>query len=216
MESITYHGRTAGSLTTMEVTEKGKTDLRHFHDLKCGLSWPMTDLTLPYYCILGQGAVRLRQGTWPLTLLDEAMDESMFNLFNKMFNSMGVLGCSKIYVDVSRKFMNFIDHLDTIRRNFRASQDITIDEAPYAENFIHGYEMIRKWIDPEQLNGLTMAEDSILRKELSGFKKTDRTGKAELYFPAMNALRYVLGAYESNSSPPVLNAPKAARPIAWT
>jgi hypothetical protein len=216
MESITYKGRTSGGLTTMEVTENGKTELRHFHDLKCGLSWPMTDLTLPYYCILGQGTLRLRQGQWPLTLLVEGMDESMFKLFNQMFDQMGILGCSKIYVDVSRKFINFIDHLDLIRRNFRASQDITIDEAPYADNFIHGYERIRKWIDPEQLNGLTMTDDSILRKELSGFKKTDRAGHPEFSFPAMNALRYALGAYESNSEPPVVNAPKAARPAAWT
>jgi hypothetical protein len=83
-------------------------------------------------------------GDFPLTLLAEGEDTVMLELFRKMFDAMGIFGAVEIFTDLSAKYQLYAEHLMNYHRQKRPTQTFLLEQAPYAEVFIHGFEMANR------------------------------------------------------------------------
>ncbi len=75
------------------------------------------------------------------------------------------------------------------------SNDVFVEEAPDADNFILGISRIKSSIDEGRL---IIPSDSLVTSELRSITKDDLADKQENAFPAINSLRHVLGSYIRN------------------
>lgn len=185
--------------------------------VRCGLSWPNSKNPGGYFCLVAQEAKRLITGEYPLLVIRESQAMTMTALFEKMFDDMGLFGCMEIFTDLSSRFGTYIHALDSYKRAKRDLQEARIKPAPYAEAFLHGNDMITKWI--KVIKGLTIPKDFIIRSQLREIRESDLDGEPQEKFFAMNALRYVLGAFETSAIPESTKdrvMEKGLPPGAWT
>ncbi len=199
MDRIISKGLTTDGLTIVEIVTGDKTEKKLFHDVRCGLAWPINNEARGYFCLVGQGQSRLITGEWPLMVLVEGTYLTLDELFKNMFNEMGIFGATEIFVDISNKFKSYIINLEGYWNTKRSSQDITIQPAPYCQNFIHGFNLIMKW-NREDKKGLTIPKNFSIYEQLRNFKNSDLDGDPENKFNAINSLRYVLGSFETSSA----------------
>lgn len=195
---ITFKRRFSNGLI-LEIKEGDKAEEKACIGVRCGLSWPMSLNPGGYFCLVAQEATRRITGEYPLLVIREFQAVTMNALFEKMFDEMGMFGCTEIFADCSPRFTNYIQTLDSYRRSKRALQDVKLKHAPYAESFLHGNDMITKWI--KVIKGLTIPKDLIIRSQLREIRESDLKGEPQEKFFAMNALRYVLGAFETSTIP---------------
>jgi len=196
---ITFKNRFSNGLMVLEIKEGDKVEEKTFIGVRCGLSWPTALNPGGYFCLMGQEAKSLITGERPLLIVREFQAMTMPALFEKMFDEMGIFGCTEIFTDFSSRFATYIHALDSYKRAKRELQEARIKPAPYAENFIHGNDMITKWI--KVIKGLTIPKDFIIRSQLREIRESDLKGEPQEKFFAMNALRYVLGAFETSAIP---------------
>jgi hypothetical protein len=216
MDQIISKGRTQDGLAIVEIVTPDKIETKYFHNIRCGLAWPISNEARSFFCLVGQGIKRMITGEYPLMVLVEGISLTMDGLFENMFNEMGIFGATQIFVDTSRKFQSFVLHLDNFRSLKRPSQAIVIESAPFCQNFIHGFDLIMKWTHPD-FKGLTIPKNFLIYEQLKNFKNQDLDGGPELKFNAMNALRYVLGGFEVSSvGSGVRSTPKTIAKEAWT
>lgn len=216
---IKVKSRHPNGVTTLDIEEDGKTHTKNFKGFRAGLSWPMPANPGGFFCIAGQEVTRLITGECPIVIVKEFEGPSLTILINTLFDQMGIFGCREIYTNVSQKYMTFIQALDSIRRSKRPDQPIMLKQAPYSESFIHGNELIKKWI--REIRGLTFLKDSAIRSELKGMRQDEqhddlRGGPEEKFF-ATNALRYVLAAFDTSEVRNVSKEQEKGLPRgAWT
>jgi hypothetical protein len=214
---ITFKGRFSNGLMVLEVKEDDKVEEKTCIGVRCGLSWPMALNPGGYFCLVAQGAKKNITGEYPLMVIREFKALTMTSLFEKMFDEMGVFGCFEIFVDPSPRFATYIKALDSYKSSKRELQPAEIKPAPYFESFLHGNDMIGKWI--KVIKGLTIPKDFIIRSQLREIRESDLKGEPQEKFFAMNALRYVLAAFETSAIPESMKdrAVEAGLPPgAWT
>lgn len=197
MEKITIKGRYPTGLTTLEIEDDEKTVTKQFRGFRTGLSWPMASNPGGFFCVVGQETRMLITGEFPLMVIKEFEAPSFTTLIEKMFDEMGIFGSTDLFADCSPRFQSFLQDLDSIRRNKRPSQRIIVKPAPYASSFIHGNELIKRWI--REIKGLTFLKNGAIRSQLREIREQDLKGEADQKFFAINALRYVLGAFETSN-----------------
>jgi hypothetical protein len=195
VDQIVPKGRTQDGLTIVEIVTPTKIEKKYFFGIRCGLAWPISNEARGYFCLIGQHQPKLITGEWPLMVLTEGISLTLDGLFESMFNEMGIFGATEIFVDASPKYRSFVINLDDFRTKKRPTQPIIIEPAPFCQSFIHGFELINKWIHPDK-KGLTIPKSFIIYEQLRNFKNQELDGEPELRFNAMNALRYVLGGFE--------------------
>jgi hypothetical protein len=201
---IKVKGRTLNNLLVLEIKDDdGKTQEKTFLGVRCGLSWPISANPGGYYCLVAQEAKRLITGECPLLVIKEFQGLTMEALFRRMFDEMGMFGCFEIFTVVSKKFESYLLALDSYRRSTRDLQDIKILPAPFGDmtlqSFLHGNDMIAKWL--KVIKGLTIPKESGIRSQLREIREDDLKGEPHEKFFAVNALRYVLGAFQTSKVP---------------
>jgi len=223
MEEIQYKGKTADNLVIVEITKEpgGTPEKKYFHGIRCGLAFPppgstSTDQnTYGYFCLIGQEVNRLLTGQYPMTLLAEGQDAVILELFRKMFDAMVVFGATEIFTDLSQSYRFYAEHLMNYYRMKRSSQDIIIEQAPYADVFRQGFETADRMASSKLLY---IPKSSIARSQFKVIKKEDLDMRPEMMFNGINAVRYVLAAMEmvevSITGPPAKL--KTVSPLAWT
>lgn len=210
-------GRTRSDLLVLEITyEDGKKVEKPFVGTRVGLSWPVKENPGGYYILVAQEATRSILGISPLWVISELKGLTFENLINKMFNEMGTYGCFEIFSDVSDQNRSYIIALETQRRKHRDLQDIRLKEAPYYDQFLKGSNTITKWI--KVIKGLTIPRKFYIHTQLREMRTEDLGSKAEDIFYAVNALRYVLEAFETSKIPSTAKTAteKGISPGAWT
>ena len=207
--------RTLDGPLTIEIEVDGKITKEFFRGARVGLSWPSPDNTGGYYCVLGQKDIKLITGQYPLKIIGEYKGMGMNLLFDKLFDDMGVYGCFEICTDMATKYQSFYQALDEYHRKKRPKQEIRIKDAPYCSNFLHGVELIKKWM--REIKGLDIPRESAVHSQLREIKESDLFGNVSTRFFAIDALRYVLGEFEVSDIPKRTNVvEKGISPRAWT
>ena len=206
---ITFKNRFSNGLIVLEIDEGEKVPRgpgtyqgnpeKTFKGVRCGLSWPNPINPGGYFCLVAQESMSRITGEYPLWVIREFSSPMMITLFEKMFDEMGIFGCFEIFTDLSSRFATYIHALDSYKRSKRELQPAQIKPAPYSESFLHGFDMIAKWI--KVIKGLTIPKDFIIRSQLREIREADLKGEPQEKFYAMNALRYVLAAFETSAIP---------------
>ncbi len=201
----------------IELTqEEGKTTREHFRGVRCGLAWP-TAASPGFYCLVGQLFKNLPNGRYPLRLLKEGQGHVLNVLFQNLFDDLGQFGAYEIFGDLSSRFQSYILDFNQHYRS-RRLQEVKLTPAPFYQSFSHGIYVIRSWIKDEALHVPT---ETIIRDQLKMIKEEDLKGDVEDRFFGINALRFVVSAYEVSPvypSPPVRRnvSSKVLPPGAWT
>lgn len=218
---IELKGRTDhGLVLKVQLDEDKEPQERMFLGVRCGLSWPLPVNPGGYYCLVAQEARYLITRAKPLLVIREFKALTLDSLFQKMVNDMGIFGCFEIFTDLSKRHENYLHALALYLKRDRALQEVKIKPAPYAEGrdgFIHGNNMVSKWI--KEIKGLTIPRDFCIHKELREVREENLKAEPQEKFFAMNALRYVLGAFETSAIPESSKnrvTDKGIPPGAWT
>ena len=216
MEKVELKEKTQDGFWIETTQEGGKTTREHFRGTRIGLAWP-TSISPGFYCLVGQLSKSLPNGRYPLRLLKEGQEHVLNVLFQNLFDDLGEFGAYEIFTDLSPRFQSYI--LDFNQHYVsRRLQDVKLTPAPFYQSFSHGIYVIRSWIKDEALQIPTGA---ITRDQLKMIKKEDLKGAVEDRFFGINALRFVVSAYEVSPvypSPPVRRtaSSKVLPPGAWT
>lgn len=212
---------------TIETMVEGNVVKEYFRGCRVGLSWPSPDNTGGYYCIVAQGdkkliagqipmRMKLITGQYPLKVIAEEKGIGLNLLFDKLFNDMGIYGCIEICTDMATKYETFCRALDDYHRKKRPRQELRLKEAPYCTNFLHGVELIKKWM--REIKGLDIPRESVIHSQLREIKESDLYGTESRKFFAIDGLRYVLGEFEVSDVPERRKnvVEKGISPRAWT
>jgi hypothetical protein len=216
MERVEVKDKTQDGIWIEVTQEDGKTTREHFRGVRCGLAWPSV-ISPGFYCVVGQLSKSLPTGRYPLRLLKEGQEHVLNVLFQNLFDDLGQFGAYEIFGDLTSKFQSYI--LDFNQHYVsRRLQDVKLTPAPFHQSFSHGIYVIRSWIKDEALH---IPTGTITRDQLKMIKEEDLKGDVEDRFFGINALRFVVSAYEVSPvypSPPVRRtvSSKALPPGAWT
>jgi hypothetical protein len=168
-----------------------------YADIRAGLSWP-TEEAPGYYCILGEryeDFLRFegieRRGE--LRLLAEYQYEgvSLSDLFARLTDDLAMLECQSIYTDTEEPFLGHVETFWEFRSKTGAKMG-NLTQAPYAANWLLGVSWIQDWIRSRLLS---IPETSAAYSQLKSIAKSDLAESPENRFFAVNALRYVVGAF---------------------
>jgi hypothetical protein len=216
MEQAIPKEKTQDGIWIEVAQEEGKTTREHFRGVRCGLAWP-TAISPGFFCLVGQFSKSLPNGRYPLRLLKEGQGHVLNILFQNLFDDLGQFGAYEIFGDLTSKFQSYI--LDFNQHyTSRRLQEVKLTPAPFYQSFSHGIYVIRSWIKDEALH---IPTGTITRDQLKIIKEEDLKGDVEDRFFGINALRFVVSAYEVS---PVYPSPQVRRTIstrvlppgAWT
>jgi hypothetical protein len=183
----------------IEIGEGDKAVTKKFLGARVGLSWPSPLNPGGYFIIVGQEMRRLITGECPLMVLYEFSGLTMPKVYDTLFDQMVFHGATEIYAELSGRFENYVIALDQQRKAKRDEQEIRLLDAPFKQSFIHGNEMIKKWLKDIKDGlkpALTIPKGMIIHSQLREIREQDLKGEPEHKFFAINGLRYVLGAFE--------------------
>lgn len=165
-----------------------------FTDIRGGLAWPKE--TAPgYFCIVGErfqaGPMKKR----PLALLQEYESNDFQDLLRVLTDTAIALACEDVYADLRPENECFLDGFYNYRREHQTAASVYVGQAPWVENFQYGAILIR---DRMKANGLEIDRDSIVASQLGSITETAflEKEKPEVEFYAVNALRFVVGAFQ--------------------
>ncbi len=227
MRTVKLKGRTIEGQTTIEITDGDKKEEKHLSGARCGLSWPSPVNPGGYFCLIGQESKRVPTGENFLILIQEFEGQSIASLFQEMFDQMGTYGCFEIYTELLatewserpiegiQSYLAAFDDYQTKRR----AQRVDLLQAPFCKSFVHGIDIIKRWTT--YINALEIPRDTILRKQLSEISEEALKKSPEHTFFAINALRFVLGAFDVSPVTPKKAGVEAGGSIpvpsgAWT
>lgn len=216
--NIKPKGRTRSDFLVLEFEyEDGKKAEKAMLGTRFGISWPSNENPGGYYINVAQEATRSILGISPLWVVGELTGVTFESLITKMFNEMGLYGSKEIFGDISEHNRSFVMALETQRRKSRDLQEIRLKEAPYFDQFIKGSNTITKWI--KVIKGLTIPRKFCIHTQLREMREEDLGPKVDEIFFAVNALRYVLEAFETSRIPESTKnraVQRGVSPGAWT
>lgn len=190
-------GRNENGITTHTIATKGGEKILRYHDIRAGLSWP-TEAAPGYYCILGeqyQDVQRFegleRRGELLLLAEHEFAGISLNELFAKLTDDTSMLECRSIYTDTEEAFRGHVEAYweFSYKAGVKAGN---LTQAPYTGNFLLGVSWIQDWA---KSGLLSIPETSLVYSQLKTISKADLAESPETRFYAINALRFVVGAF---------------------
>ncbi len=184
------------------VEDPGKDPKRiEYTAIKGGISWP-TDTSPPYFCIVGQlwdgeyRRVNKKEERKNLVFLNEGMSESLSleTFENKVTDSAKLYYCDSFFTDIGEEQQVYVDSFRRYVIDHQIKKPYpSLTEAPYLNNFRAGISMIKEF---EKEKKITFPEDSIVYKQLKTIGREHLSDKPEVNFYAVNALRFVIGAFQ--------------------
>ncbi len=198
---IKLKSRTEWALTLEIKHDDGKVEEKGFIGSRVGLSWPMAVNPGGYFVLVAQEARKLITGQLPLMVISEFKAQAMIDLFQRMFDVMGFFGCFEIFADLAPRFNSYIQSLDSYRKSNRNLQDVKLNPAPFAENFIRGHDSISRLTKPKVTKGLTIPRHLTIYSQLISMREDDLSGEPQNKWFAVNALRHVICAFETSTIP---------------
>lgn len=185
---------------THEVTgNNGKLKTFHYSAVRAGLNWPSPEASA-FYVILAEEYVgktkyegqQRQRGKLKIFKEQEISSSFLDKLFSKFSDDCMLFGCKHAYTDLSDDheadaefFHNFIYD--------KKIPHISLEEAPFVDSFSLGVSLIKRFMSDGFLD---IPEDSVIREQLKRLAKSDlQDPQAEKRFNAVNALRFVIGAF---------------------
>jgi hypothetical protein len=166
---------------------------RIYRTLRAGLVWPNKSAPA-YFCILGQLDRENAAKRNPIVFLCEGQSKEVHLLFDKLTDQAKILICKKVFADFSEGRKCFRDSFASYCEE-TGVRGLYLNQAPWPENFAYGLSLIRDWIAK---NSLEIERGTVLASQLGKISEDllEDPAKAEVDFFAVNALRYVLGAFQ--------------------
>ena len=185
-----------GLVTHVVATENGERNIK-YHDIRAGLSWP-TGMAQGYYCILGEEYKDFhrfdggkRRGELRLLVEYEYNGISMNDLFANLTDDTAMLECRSIYTNTGEAFQGQVESYREFC-NKTGARTGNLTQAPYVDNFLLGIS----WIQDRIKEGLLpIPETSVIYSQLKTITKAELAEVPEEKFPAINGLRFVVGAF---------------------
>jgi len=205
--------RADNGMITHTIVTKSEDKVLYYHDVRAGLSWP-TEAAPGYYCILGEKYTETyrfegmnRRGELRLLVEREFNGISLNDLFAQLTDDTAMLECRSIYTDTEEPFKGHVEAFweFVYKKGVKVG---SLTPAPYVGNFLLGISWIQDWAK-EGL--LSVPETSIAYSQLKTISKADLAESPEERFPAINALRFVVGAFHKYQPGLARFAPKRSR-----
>jgi len=165
-----------------------------------GISWP-TEYSPLYFCVMGKlwneesRRSNQEEKKGNLVFLDEhesnslSLDEGI----NKLTDSAKRFYCDRFYTNIGEAFAGYIESFQGyVTRNKIKDPRPSLQEAPYNDDFLFGVKLVKDW---EREKRIEIPEDSIAYKQLKPITMEHLKDKPEVNFYAVNALRFVMGAF---------------------
>lgn len=194
MEKITP----IGQRSVIIQYEDGREERVSLLGVRCGLHWPMAG-TPGLYILLGQLRKSDIMGINPLRLLKEVEVQIPSELFEKLMDDLGNFNCQEIFTDTER-FRDYVLDFSKFKKQNRPNQRILLKRAPFFEDFSHGVFTIRGWI---KKGTLIIPPNSLTYEQLKNISMKDLKNAPEERFHAIDALRFVIGAFEVFGTPQI-------------
>jgi hypothetical protein len=195
------------------VTEDGKKEQKEFSAVRAGLSLA-TPTAGGYWIVMGQehrGGTRFDWQTpepGKILFLEEHQSSSMFfpHILDSLTDAAARHLFHDVYLDYDEDEKQKTDEVSFLRDLIykkNLARPISFSTAPFYKDFFFGISIINNFLEC----GLLELPDNCLAKEqLKQLKKADlKPGEGETKFEALNALRFVIGAfrkYEPSSGLP--------------
>jgi hypothetical protein len=166
-----------------------------------GLAWS-AEKNPAYYCILGQELLseeyrsheRLPGKIKFFAEFQAASVLSCHDFFLKLTDALVYYHCTEIYTLKDDEFYSpYVSAYDDYLQEKKLSGVAHLENAPYADNFQGGLTIVNHWL---QSGKLELPEGSIVRNQLKTIEDSDLADSPEKKFIAVNALRYVIGAFQ--------------------
>lgn len=173
-----------------------------YNSVRMGVAWP-TEYCKAYLCVFGQLYNHLR--VFGDTLIGpirqiaerEIATLSLTDVFNGIMDLCKTLWCEEVYADMALTNVGYVDGF----RDYCNALDYArpwpaIQEAPFADNFQFGLGLAADWL---KYGRVKVDGDGLLVKQLNSFNvPDDLQDNPAKRFNAINAYRYVLGAFQRN------------------
>jgi len=195
---VTKAERADDGMITHTIITKADDKVLYYHDVRAGLSWP-TEAAPGYYCILGEKFSETyrfegmnRRGELRLLVEREFDGISLNDLFAQLTDDTSILECRSIYTDTEEPFEG---HVETFWE-FVQKKGVkvgSLTQAPFVDNFLLGISWIQDWVKGGLLS---IPETSVAYSQLKTISKPDLAESPEEKFPAINALRFVVGSFQ--------------------
>jgi hypothetical protein len=195
------HARKAHLTGLIHHEIEGQED-RTYRTLRAGLVWPNKSAPA-YFCILGQLDRENASKRNPIVFLCEGQSKELHPLFDKLTDQAKSLICEEVFTDFTEDRKCFRDSFASYCEE-TGVRGLYLNQAPWPENFAYGLSLIRDWIAK---NSLKIEQDTLLASQLGKISEDllEDIAKAEVDFFAVNALRYVLGAFQKYPHRPPMN-----------
>jgi len=174
---------------------------RVYRTLSAGLTWPNRSAPA-YFCILGQLDRKNEFKRNPIVFLSEGQSKDLHQLLDKFTDDAKRLLCDEVYVDLTEERKCFRDSFSDYCEE-TGTRGLYLTQAPWPENFSYGLGLIKDWLAKDSLK---IERETTLAQQLGKISEDllEDAAKAEVDFFAVNALRYVLGAFQKYPwSPPL-------------
>lgn len=194
MEKVIFKGLTNSGAILIEIkSEEGQTKQEELRGVRCGLAFP-TPVSLGYFVLVGQSAKSNLNGRYPLRFVSEYKAEMPSELFRTLLDQIGIFRCFEIFTDRSEKNQSYLRAFKQEREE-REFQHIKIVSAPFYQNFSHGALVVKEWVKSGDLD---IPRDTVLHNQLKTITAENLRENPEASYFAINALRYVVSAFETS------------------
>lgn len=177
--------------TNLIFHDTGRLPHRSYRDVRAGLTWPCGNAP-GYFIILGQLPYKNELGERELTFLKEGVAENLKNLFQSLSDAAQMLLSENIYTNLSPDFDGYVQmFMDFCSKN--EIRRLYLQEAPWISNFQYGLYLAHEFLGNYALE---IDKQTIAGQQLGQIPKGDPGEHPDQTFWAVNALRYLVGAYK--------------------
>ena len=177
--------------TDLIFHDAGRLPHHIYRDVRAGLTWPIGDAP-GCFIILAQLPHKNEFGERPLVFIEEKTSEDLRDFFQSLSDSAQMFLFENIYTDLSNENEGYVQMF----RDFCSKNEIRnlyLQEAPWISNFQYGLYLIQEMLGNYALE---IDKQTITGQQLGQIPKGDPGEYPEETFWAVNALRYVVGAYK--------------------
>lgn len=200
-----YRDQSDGGIVCHFVKVEGKADpeLIEYETVIGGISWP-SEGSPGYYVIMGQRPIGkefrsvIKNAKPTLTFLMEFEAPSLKDMIEHLIDDAKITLCDTFYCDMGSNWDGFAEAVWTYTAPMSAS--IGLLQAPFTTNFQFGIQSIAERIEQQALE---VPNDTILRSQIERMEVKDLQNKPDVYYYAVNALRYLICGVEKYSAGPI-------------
>jgi hypothetical protein len=182
-----------------------------------GLAWPSEHVPA-YMCVFGNLYTRndifsiSRVGHIRMIWEKEIASLSMDDMWSAVMDAAKTMWCEEVYADLRPANLGYRENFRQYTAKLEFKRPFpSLLPAPYADNFIFGFQLGRDWRNNNKVEG---DPASLLGREIDRFRvPEDFVDYPERRFNAINAYRYVLASFQRNQGIQKSMVPKRRIPI---